>query len=126
MRNATSPLAGRYSNADLENDLSYQYRRRIGLELRDARVSAGLTQVELGKLLGIQGTAISGMEVGRASLPPERYEEIAEICGIPKAPWGKFLLRYSNPWLYALIYGHRAQDLKRDLNMIPERIARPE
>jgi transcriptional regulator with XRE-family HTH domain len=126
MRNPSKPMSGRFNDLDVSDDLAYAYRRRMGREIKAHRVQAEMTQEQLAKALGITGSAVSGMELGRVTLAPERYEEVAELFGINKLEWGKFLLRYSNPWIYALIYGHRAEDLKADLNSIPERTIRSE
>lgn len=124
MRNPVRPMAHRSPQTPEEQDLSYQYKRRIGRLLQERREEAGMTQVEVAKLLGVTGNAISSWESGQGSLPPERFEYLAELFEIPKADFGKFLLRYSNPWIYALIYGHRSAELKADLDMIPERVGR--
>ena len=124
MRNPTKPMSDRFEHDD--NDLAYLYRRRIGKSLRALREQADMTQAQLAHQLDIGPSAVAGMESGRVGVAPERYEEIASLFGLDRQQFGKFLLRYTNPWMYALIYGHDAIALKYDLDAIPERIGRPE
>ena len=56
--------------------------------IRQLRLRAGLTQVELAKRLGCQQTRISELEVGRRSKRPKKRQrwsdkvfEVAAICG---------------------------------------------
>jgi transcriptional regulator with XRE-family HTH domain len=94
----------------------------MGAWLREARLKAELTQDQLASLLGVKGgTSISAIENGRNAIGPERYEALAKILGVDKAAMGKVFCRWTNPWLYALIYGSREQSLREDLANIPER-----
>lgn len=124
MRNPSKPMAARFLRQATEDDLSYKYRRCVGREIKRLRIAAELTQEQLARQLGMTGSGISGLELGRVSLAPERYEQMADLFQVSKVDWGKFLLRYSNPWMYALIFGFDAEDLKRDLDNIPDRQAR--
>jgi transcriptional regulator with XRE-family HTH domain len=126
MRNIQKPMAARFTDTDPEQDIAYRYRRRVGRELRALREGVAMTQEDLARKLDITGAAVSGMELGRVSLAPDRYEEIADIYGLDREQFGKFLLRYSNPWLFAMLYGHQAKDLRDDLEAIPARISREE
>ena len=120
----SNPLAGRSrgDSADIPRDLAYEYRRRVGAWLREARLRADMTQQQLADRLGMGFTAVSAVETGRNAIPPERYEALADALGIDHAEFGKFLLRYTNPWCYALIYGTRERSLREDLGLIPERL----
>ena len=125
----TRPMGGRTQatlrgseGSDLERDIAGDYRRHTGRWLKDARAAAGLTQLELSKLMGMDGTSsISSFEVGRGSIPPERYKDFATSLGQNERDMGLFMLRYTNPWLYALIYGDADVNLKRDIAALPMR-----
>lgn len=54
----------------------------IGLEIRVARIRAGLTQAELAQKLYIDRSLISLIELGRSPVGEERLQAIAEITGI--------------------------------------------
>lgn len=99
--------------------MAYEYRRKVGSYLRDQRLRIGMTQAELGKVLGMGHTAISAIELGRGSVPPERYAGISSVLGLQEEEFGKFLLRYTNPWLHALIYGTTDKILGHDLKKFP-------
>ena len=106
----------------LPRDLGYEYRRRLGAWVRQARLAVGLTQQQLADRLGVGFTAISAVENGRNNIPPERYELLAEALGVDKQDFGRLVLRWTNPWLYALLFGDGEHSLKEDLGAIPERL----
>jgi transcriptional regulator with XRE-family HTH domain len=55
----------------------------VGEELRQARLQAGLTQGELGAVVGLSKSEISGIELGRARyVPYERLVLIAAALGL--------------------------------------------
>ncbi len=115
----TKPMMNRKRGAigaDLDQDIAYDYRRRIGRWVRENRLRLDLTQAALGDVLGMGHTAVSALELGRSVISPERYAALADLFGLPRSEVGKFLLRYTNPWIYALIYGERSADLKSDLS----------
>ena len=131
----TKPLLGRSGPrngkgsppSDLAGDIGHDYRRKVGAYLQAARLRApnsggtrGLTQQEVAQHLGVWHSAVSSWEVGRASIPPERYEEIAQLYAINRKKLATFLLRYSNPWLYAMMF--HDQEASADILHIPDRI----
>ena len=131
----TKPLLGRSGPrngkgsppSDLAGDIGHDYRRKVGAYLQDARLRApnaegtrGLTQAEVAHELGVWHSAVSSWEVGRASIPPERYDEIATLYGLNRKKFATFLLRYSNPWLYAMMF--HDQEAVSDIKHIPDRI----
>jgi hypothetical protein len=68
----------------------------------------------------MRDTAISAIELGRNSVPPEQVEELAEVLALDKKAFAKFLLRYSNPWLFSMLW---PDELPRNaIGEIPERI----
>ena len=130
----TKPLLGRSGPrngkgsppSDLAGDIGHDYRRKVGAYLQAARLRAanghgtrGLTQSEVAQSLGVWHSAVSSWEVGRASVPPERYEDIAKLYGLSRKRFATFLLRYSNPWLYAMMFNDA--EVTDDITHIPDR-----
>ena len=120
------PMFQRQHNArgskgnDLSRDIPNEYRRHVGAWLREHRLANDLRQEDLAVALGVVATAISQIENGRASIPPERYEALADFLGIPHAEFGKTMLRYTNPWAYAMIFGH-TKEIRDEIENIPSR-----
>ncbi len=54
----------------------------IGLEIRIARIRAGLTQAELAQKLYIDRSLISLIELERSPVGEERLQAIQEITGV--------------------------------------------
>ena len=50
--------------------------------LKELRVNAGITQVELGKHLGVQQNSIGNWETGRSRPDIEKTAKIAEVLGV--------------------------------------------
>ncbi len=119
-RNRTLDEKGAISYAG--RDIGYEYRRKFGAFLRRRRLDLGLTQTQLGKALGVGFSAVSAMENGRIALPADRAEAMAEMLKIDKTEMGKLYLRWSNPWIYKLIYDPQDQRLLDDLASIPSRV----
>jgi transcriptional regulator with XRE-family HTH domain len=118
MKMIKHPFSGR------DEAIGFDYRRAVGNKVRDLRLAAGLTQKALGKLVGVGSNAISGIEVGRNPVPPERYRAFAVALGVDAKPFGEFLLEYSDPWLFGMIYGQEAVAHHR-LDQIPDRMRKP-
>jgi transcriptional regulator with XRE-family HTH domain len=103
-------------------------RRIVGDYLADHRVRRGLTQLDVGRALGMRDTAVSAIELGRNSLPPERYGEMADVLGVERRAFMKFVLRYYNPWAFSMLFPkelpaseiatlpERLNDLRKGLN----------
>lgn len=53
----------------------------MGQVLRQMRLDAGLTQVELGRRVGIASAVICRYEAGRCGVSLRRLEEWAKACG---------------------------------------------
>lgn len=81
------------------------YREAFGEWLKEKRLAAGLRQQDVSDVLGVGITTISGMEVGRISVPPARYEEYADMLGVDRVEFVKECLRFSNPWAYLVLFG---------------------
>ena len=111
----TKPMMGVSAKSDLAQDIAYDYRRKVGRWVREHRLRVGMTQNQLAHLLGVGFSSVSATELGRSMPSGEQYSVLADTFGLPRAEVGKFLLRHTNPWLYAMIYGEREASLKTDL-----------
>ena len=83
-------------------DMAYEYRRMAGAWLKAAREAQELTQSELAEKLNLGFTAVSAWEVGRGSLAPENYLAVIEALHLDKKDFARRMLRWTNPWLFAL------------------------
>lgn len=125
MATLTYPMARRTGHsaraAEPSRDFGAEYRRVIGNYIADKRIARGMTQLQLAKHLGMRDTAVSAIELGRNSLSPERVEDVANALELNKRAFGKFVLRYTNPWLFSLIFPN---ELSREaIGQLPERIS---
>jgi transcriptional regulator with XRE-family HTH domain len=118
MKMIKHPFSGRTAE---DRDIGFDYRRKVGNKVRDLREAKALTQRELGQLVGMGANAVSAIELGRNPIPPERYEAFAEALGEPQKRFGVFLLEYTDPWLFALIYG-KEKAARHNLEQIPDRM----
>lgn len=58
----------------------------IGTRIKEARIAKGLTQEELGEMLGVQRSAIAKYEKGRVvNIKRSTLKKISDILGIPPA-----------------------------------------
>lgn len=99
----TNPLSNR-RRLNRGEDLGMENRRKVGDYLADLRIAAGLTQLQLGRALGMRDTAISAIELGRNSLPPERMQEMADALGVERRKFAKDILRHYNPWAFSMLF----------------------
>src|SRR5690242_2074075 len=104
MKMIKHPFSGR-TTAD--GDIGYDYRRKVGNRVRELRERAGLTQRELGKAVDVVNPAISAIELGRNPRPPERYRAFADALGVNHREFAEFLLEYTDPWLFEMMFGKR-------------------
>jgi transcriptional regulator with XRE-family HTH domain len=124
MATLTYPMARRTGktarSGEASRDFGFEYRRHVGDYIVKNRIARGLTQFQLGHALGMRDTAISAIELGRNSVPPERAEKLAEVLALDKKAFAKFLLQHSNPWLFSMLW---PDELPRNaIGQIPERI----
>lgn len=98
MPSIDKPLAGRGRNAA-------ELKAALGAYIRNARVARGMNQAELARAVGMNYyTAISAIEVGRNTVPPERYLAFARALGINPKTFMKNVLRLTNPWAFAMLF----------------------
>ena len=58
----------------------------VGVKIRNARLAKGMTQEELGELLGIKKSAVAKYENGRiVNIKRSNLKKISEVLGIPAA-----------------------------------------
>jgi transcriptional regulator with XRE-family HTH domain len=125
MPSMKNPFSGRVGSGDSGDgpptDIGFTYRRRVGRYLAQRRLEVDLTQEGLGRLVGMRPSAVSAIELGRNPIPPERYRDFADALGLKHKEFGEFLLEWTDPWLFALIYGDR-RAAKHHLDEIPARL----
>ncbi len=106
----TKPMLGRNNEATL-------LKMQLGKYIRDAREAKNMTQSDLARAVGIEYfTAISAIEVGRNTIPPERYADFAEALDIDPVEFGRTVLRLTNPWAHAMLYSSKPAQAIRKLN----------
>lgn len=112
--------------SDLDKDIAYDYRRIVGRHLQQRRLELGRTQKLVGKFLGVDSGAISSWELGRGSIPPERYEALAAFLEIDPQEFAREMIRYTNPWAYAMIFDPERRDkkLRAEIAALPERVGK--
>ena len=59
-----------------------QQRERLGLRIRSLREAAGMSQVQLAELAGIQSSHLSRIEAGKYAVTFETVQAIAEALGM--------------------------------------------
>ena len=124
MTSFTNPMSNRrgptHGHKGRGEDLGLEARRVVGDWLAERRLARGLTQADVGKALGILHTAVSAIELGRNSLPPERFKDMADCLGVNRRQFAKHVLRHYNPWMFALLFpGEMSEEA---VEMLPERL----
>lgn len=103
----THPLGGHPDAALL--------RKRAGSYLKDLRTSAGLTQQEVAKALGLDYyTLVSQIECGKARVPPDKMLQWAKVVNADPAKFGRELLRFYDPFMWTLLFGSSPKRAKDD------------
>lgn len=59
-----------------------EQRERLGLRIRSLREAAGMNQVQLAELAGIQSSHLSRIEAGKYAVTFETIQAIAEALGM--------------------------------------------
>ena len=59
-----------------------QQRERLGLRIRSLREAAGMNQLQLAELAGIQSSHLSRIEAGKYAVTFETVQAIAEALGM--------------------------------------------
>lgn len=85
---------------------SEKQRRRAGAWLKDLRRNAGLSQMQLAKMLGFKYYSyISQVENGFGRLPTKSMEAWALALKVDPSDFSRQLLFYYDPELYRLLFG---------------------
>jgi transcriptional regulator with XRE-family HTH domain len=80
-------------------------RKEAGNWLKELRAQAGLSQIELAKILGFKYyTFISQVENGFGRVPTESIEPWARALGVDPSPFARKLLSYYEPELHRLLF----------------------
>lgn len=131
MPTPSRPMAQRHRHyestaSDLDKDTAYDYNRIVGRHLQHRRLELGMTQKTVAQHIGVESSAISSWELGRGSVPPERYEALAEFLEMDLQEFGKEMLRYTNPWAYAAIFDPEKRDkkLRAEIAALPKRVGK--
>jgi transcriptional regulator with XRE-family HTH domain len=101
-----------------------EYKLELGRYIRGLREKRGMTQADLAKAVGMTYyTAISAIEVGRNTLPPERYLAFSRALGVPPKPFMRRILQLTNPWAAAMLFSEDADKAFASLaSAIPTRL----
>lgn len=98
----TNPLQGNPDAANL--------RRQAGKYLRELREAANMTQQELARSLGMDYyTTVSGIELGRGRVPPDKIKDWARLLGVDQVVFAKRLLQFYDPYMWDALYGKGAK-----------------
>ena len=80
-------------------------RKRAGTWLKELRGRAGLSQIELARILGFKYyTFISQVENGFGRVPTESLEAWARALNVDPSEFARELLTYYDPELYRLLF----------------------
>lgn len=80
-------------------------RKQAGTWLKELRGQAGLSQIELARVLGFKYyTFISQVENGFGRVPTESLEAWARALGVDPSKFARELLSYYDPELFRLLF----------------------
>lgn len=103
------------ASAKGNSDLAHDYKRRAGAYIRSLREERGLTQAQVAAHLGKVFTFVSSLETGYANIPPEQYEPLIEILGADPHEFALQMCRWSNPWLFMLLFPEQRKTVEKEL-----------
>ena len=120
------PTSGRSRETDSKgrvqiNETMQRLQLEVGAFIREKREALGITQKELGRLIGVTNNHISDIENGHRKVSPERYMEFVKILGLDREAFGKMVLLHYDPVTYRLLFGGRK--VEAILSATPDRIA---
>jgi transcriptional regulator with XRE-family HTH domain len=82
-----------------------QMRKQAGNWLKELRAQAGLSQIQLAKILGLKYyTFVSQVENGFGRVPVESMEAWANALGVNPSHFAKHLIQFYEPELHRLLY----------------------
>ena len=108
-------------------ETAHSLRAEMGAYIRELRDAKGMTQAELAEAVGLRWyTNIGAIEIGRNSLPPERYMDFARALGVDPKEFGERILQTTDPWAYAMLFAKNPAKVIVELNQrFPERVGKP-
>lgn len=96
---------------------SLAFKEALGAYMQGLREKAGMTQAQLAQALGFTyPSAISAIEVGRNTVPPERYLQFAEVLGVEPKVFGEEVLRLTDPWMHAILFASNPKKATEHVN----------
>lgn len=95
-----------HAQKDASSETARELRRRGGQFLRQVRIDAGLTQLDIAKAIGTPYVSfISQLERGIGRPPPQSYGPYAEALGLDPVEFTTTMLRYYDPWVWKWLGG---------------------
>lgn len=102
-----------------------EMRKRAGAWLQQLRDDAGLTQADLGALLGHGYTStVSQVERGLSRVPPQRWLSWAAALRQPPRDFAKRLLYWYDPHAHASLFGGENPQVAEGLAWEPSNLKR--
>jgi transcriptional regulator with XRE-family HTH domain len=84
---------------------SKRLRKQAGTWLKELRGQAGLSQIELARILGLKYyTFVSQVENGFGRVPVESMEAWARALGVNPSHFARQLIQFYEPELHRLLY----------------------
>lgn len=102
------------------DDLGMSNRRIVGDLIKSLRHRKGITQLDVAKALGMRDAAVSAIELGRNSLPPERVAGMADALQVERRWFAKAVLKSYDPWMFSLLFPKELPESA--LEGLPERL----
>ena len=95
------------SKQKLDSEEAQELRKDGGRWLKSLREERGLSQRELTLLVtdGTYPAFISQVDMGKARIPPDRYEDWAKALGLSAPRFVQTLLRFYDPVTYRILFG---------------------
>ena len=105
MREAEGPMYA--SKQKLDSEEVQELRKEGGRWLKGLREERGLSQRELTLLVtdNAHPTFISQVEIGKARIPPDRYEDWAKALGMSAPRFVQAILRFYDPVTHRILFG---------------------
>lgn len=106
------------------NNIGTSARGFLGKKVRDLRKGRGLSQGELGKILGLSQSSLSEIELGHGSLSAEHFIQVLKFFNVPVSHFDP-APGDSGGAIQKALAGHGASHLVEDPNLLPsENLAR--
>lgn len=101
-----------YTAYKARTDEARELRKAAGRYVRELRLQAGMSQLDLARALGVAYyTFVSQVENGAARVPPEALATWARGLGVDQREFAKTLLSYYDPFMYRAIFDGIGDDV---------------